>query len=46
LDVSLDAETIEARLKGWKAPAQRYATGVFARYASSVASAAEGAVMK
>ncbi len=46
LDVNLDAETIEARLAQWTPPAPRYSTGVFARYARSVASAADGAVMK
>lgn len=46
LDVDLDAETIAARMATWKAPAPRFKTGVFARYATGVASAADGAVMK
>jgi dihydroxy-acid dehydratase len=31
-------------MKGWKAPAPRYATGVFGKYCALVASASEGAV--
>ena len=46
LDVDLDAETIAARMATWKRPAPRFATGVFARYAAGVSSAADGAVMK
>jgi dihydroxy-acid dehydratase len=44
LDVS-EAE-LAARLRGWKQPAPRYAEGVFAKYASLVSSAAEGAVTR
>ena len=33
-----------ARLRGFRPPPARYATGVFAKYASQVSSAAEGAV--
>ncbi|MCH8848876.1 MAG: hypothetical protein IIC32_07885, partial [Chloroflexi bacterium] len=32
------------RRKGWRAPAPRYTTGVFAKYVRSVASASEGAI--
>jgi dihydroxy-acid dehydratase len=38
-----DAE-IAARLKSWKAPAPRYKSGVFRKYADSVSSASLGAV--
>jgi dihydroxy-acid dehydratase len=41
LDVDAD---LESRKAGWKAPAPRYRTGVMAKYAGSVTSAAEGAV--
>jgi dihydroxy-acid dehydratase len=46
LDVELAEEEIKQRLADWKAPAQRYVTGVFAKYAALVSSAAEGAVTK
>jgi dihydroxy-acid dehydratase len=50
--VTLDVETrridvaadLDARRAGWKAPAPRYKTGVMAKYAASVSSAAVGAV--
>ena len=35
---------IAARLKAWKAPAPRYTSGVMAKYARLVSSAAEGAI--
>jgi dihydroxy-acid dehydratase len=41
IDVAADLET---RRAGWKAPAPRYKTGVMAKYAASVSSAAVGAV--
>ncbi len=44
LDVVLEDEEIAKRLADWSPPAPRYTTGVFARYAASVASASEGAV--
>ena len=44
LRVVLDDETIEKRLAEWNPPMPRYTSGVFARYASSVQSASEGAV--
>jgi len=44
LEVS-DAE-IKRRLSDWKAPAPRYKSGVFAKYAALVTSAAEGAVTR
>ena len=44
LDVELDDATIEQRLRDWQAPESRYKSGVFAKYASLVSSAAQGAV--
>jgi dihydroxy-acid dehydratase len=44
LNVELSDEAIRLRLANWKKPAPRYATGVFAKYASLVSSAAQGAV--
>ncbi|HVT06422.1 MAG TPA: dihydroxy-acid dehydratase, partial [Polyangia bacterium] len=41
IDVAAD---LDARRAGWKAPAPRYKTGVMAKYAAAVTSAAEGAV--
>src|SRR5712671_5089579 len=44
LEVDLSASTLAARLRDFRTPPARYATGVFAKYASQVSSAAEGAV--
>ncbi len=44
IDIDLPAAEIEARLKAFVAPKPRYATGVFAKYALTVSSAAQGAV--
>ncbi|HEY3962229.1 MAG TPA: dihydroxy-acid dehydratase, partial [Gaiellaceae bacterium] len=44
LDLEVDADELEHRRAEWQPPAPRYATGVFAKYAASVGSAAEGAV--
>ena len=44
LDVEISESELKARLASWKAPAPRYATGVFAKYARLVSSASEGAV--
>jgi len=41
IDVAAD---LDARRAGWKAPAPRYTTGVMAKYAAAVSSAAIGAV--
>ena len=46
LDVEISAETIEQRLASWKEPKPRYTTGVFAKYAALVSSAAEGAITR
>ena len=44
LNVELSDEEIKKRLSTWKAPAPRYETGVLAKYARLVSSAATGAV--
>ncbi len=44
LDLDLPREEIETRLRSWRAPAPRYASGVFAKYARLVGSASEGAI--
>lgn len=46
LDVELSDKELKGRLAEWQAPAPRYATGVFAKYAALVSSAAEGAVTR
>jgi len=44
LQVELSAKEIRSRMAKWKAPAPRYASGVFAKYAATVSSASQGAV--
>jgi dihydroxy-acid dehydratase len=44
LSVELSEDELASRLANWKAPPQRYTTGVFAKYAALVSSASEGAV--
>jgi dihydroxy-acid dehydratase len=44
IDIELPEPEIAARLKAWKAPAPRYTSGVMAKYARLVSSAAEGAI--
>ena len=44
LDVALDEAELQARLAAWEAPPPRYTSGVMAKYARSVSSAAQGAV--
>jgi len=46
LDVAISEEEMDKRLREWKAPAPRYASGVMAKYAKLVSSAAEGAVTR
>ena len=46
LDVELPDEAIRERLLSWRQPAPHYSTGVFAKYASLVSSASEGAITK
>ena len=44
LSVEISEKELAERLKQWKAPAPRFARGVFRKYANSVSSAAQGAV--
>ena len=44
LDLEVDDAELARRRASWTAPPPRYTTGVFAKYARSVASASEGAV--
>ena len=44
IEVKLPDAELEARAEVWKAPEPRYRRGVFAKYANSVSSAAEGAI--
>ena len=44
LRIALSDEEIDKRLADWSAPAPRYRTGVFAKYAATVSSAERGAV--
>ena len=44
LDVDLSDEELQSRFDGWSEPEPRYTTGVMAKYAALVSSAAEGAV--
>ena len=46
LNVELSDAEIKERLKSWRAPAPRYASGVFAKYAALVSSASEGAITR
>ena len=46
LDVDLTEAQIAERLQGWLPPPPRYTSGVFAKYAALVSSAAEGAVTR
>ena len=46
LDVELSEEEMDKRLREWKAPEPRYASGVMAKYAKLVSSASEGAVTR
>lgn len=46
LDVSLTDDEIKERLSGWKPPKPAYETGVMAKYAKLVSSAAQGAVTR
>jgi dihydroxy-acid dehydratase len=44
LDLKVAEEELARRRAQWQAPAPRYRTGVFAKYAATVTSAAEGAI--
>ncbi len=46
LDLALDTYEIAARLATVRPPEPRYTTGVFARYAATVSSASQGAVLE
>jgi dihydroxy-acid dehydratase len=46
VDVDLTDAQIAERLRDWKQPQPRYTSGVFAKYAALVSSAAEGAVTR
>jgi dihydroxy-acid dehydratase len=46
LRVEVSEDELAARLRDWRPPAPRYADGVFAKYASLVSSASEGAVTR
>jgi dihydroxy-acid dehydratase len=44
LDIEVADSVMKERMAGWRAPAPRYATGVFAKYVRLVSSASTGAV--
>lgn len=44
LNLEVDSEELSRRKVEWTAPAAKYTTGVFSKYAKSVASASEGAI--
>jgi dihydroxy-acid dehydratase len=46
IDVALGAEVLAGRMRAWRAPAPRYTSGVFAKYAALVSSAADGAITR
>ena len=46
LSVDLSDDEIAERMRAWRAPKPRYTSGVFAKYAALVSSAAEGAVTR
>jgi dihydroxy-acid dehydratase len=46
LEIELGDDEIAERMRSWRAPEPRYASGVFAKYAALVSSAAEGAVTR
>jgi len=46
LNVDISPTEMKRRLKKWREPKPRYASGVFAKYAALVSSASEGAVTK
>jgi dihydroxy-acid dehydratase len=46
MNMEVSDEELQRRKANWQAPAPRYTTGVFARYAALVSSASEGAVLR
>ncbi len=43
IDIEVAPDVLAKRLAGWKAPAPRYSSGVFGKYAALVSSASDGA---
>jgi dihydroxy-acid dehydratase len=46
LEVEISDEVLRQRMKEWKPPQPRYATGVFAKYGALVSSASQGAITR
>ena len=46
LEVEVGEEVLRHRMKQWRPPQPRYATGVFAKYAALVSSASQGAITR
>ncbi len=46
LEVEIGDEVLRQRMKEWRRPLPRYPTGVFAKYAALVSSAAQGAITR
>jgi dihydroxy-acid dehydratase len=46
LDAELSQALFAERMRGWQPPAARYTSGVFAKYAALVSSAADGAITR
>jgi dihydroxy-acid dehydratase len=46
LDFEVPAEELASRLAAWEPPAPHYTSGVFAKYAAHVSSAADGAITR
>ncbi len=46
LEVELSVTELRKRMKKWKSPKPRYASGVFAKYAALVSSASQGAITR
>jgi dihydroxy-acid dehydratase len=46
VDAELAGAEFTARMRDWRAPAPRYTSGVFAKYAALVSSAADGAITR
>jgi dihydroxy-acid dehydratase len=44
VEANISDEEIRQRMVGWREPAPRYTTGVFAKYAALVSSASRGAI--
>jgi dihydroxy-acid dehydratase len=44
LEVEISDDVLQQRMKEWKPPKPRYESGVFAKYASLVSSASQGAI--